>query len=111
MRCATFVNELSSRLWPMSQLIEKLSEVSSLVKQLGSRVNELNSENEQLKTQLADALQKLKQQEVQITDLSEKQKLITLAKSLPSDDSRKDVKLKINDMVREIDKCIALLNS
>lgn len=95
----------------MSQLIEKLSEVTTLVKQLGGRVNELTSENEQLKTQLADALQKLKQQEDQISDLSEKQKLITLAKSLPSDESRKDVKLKINDMVREIDKCIALLNS
>lgn len=91
--------------------MEKLSEVSDNVNRLGNRVTELTSENEALKTQLADALHQLEQKNRQLTDLSEKQKLLMLAKSLPSDESRKDVKLKINDMVREIDKCIALLNS
>lgn len=95
----------------MSQLMEKLAEVSDNVQRLGSRVTELSSENEALKTQLADVLQQLEQKKSQVTDLSEKQKLLMLARSLPSDESRKDVKLKINDMVREIDKCIALLNS
>lgn len=78
---------------------------------MGNRLSALAEENEQLKTQLADALQQLSQKESQINELGEKQKLMMLAKSLPSDESRKDVKLKINDMVREIDKCIALLNS
>ncbi len=95
----------------MSQLMEKLAEVSDNIQRLGSRVTELSSENEALKAQLADVLQQLEQKKSQVTDLSEKQKLLMLARSLPSDESRKDVKLKINDMVREIDKCIALLNS
>lgn len=95
----------------MSNLMEKLSVFNAQVEQLGNRLSALAEENEQLKTQLADALQQLSQKESQINELGEKQKLMMLAKSLPSDESRKDVKLKINDMVREIDKCIALLNS
>lgn len=95
----------------MSQLMEKLAQVSDQIESLGSRLTELTSENEQLKTQLADALHQLNHKERRLTELGEKQKLIMLARSLPSDESRKDVKLKINDMVREIDKCIALLNS
>lgn len=91
--------------------MEHLSEIYAQVKTLGDQVAELKQENRQLETQLADALQQLSQKGSQITDLEEKQKLITLAKSLPEGESRKDVKLKINDMVREIDKCIALLNS
>lgn len=95
----------------MSHLMEQLSEIYAQIKTLGDQVDGLKQENEQLKTQLADSLQQLHQKGSQITDLEEKQKLITLAKSLPEGESRKDVKLKINDMVREIDKCIALLNS
>ncbi len=95
----------------MSQLMEKLAEVSDNIQRLGNRTTELTSENEALKTQLADALQQLEHKNRQLTELGEKQKLLMLARSLPTDESRKDVKLKINDMVREIDKCIALLNS
>lgn len=95
----------------MSQLMKKLAEVTDNVKRLGTRVTELSSENEALKTQLADTLQQLEQNKHQLSELGEKQKLIMLARSLPTDESRKDVKLKINDMVREIDKCISLLNS
>jgi len=95
----------------MSQLMEKLAEVTRQIELMGDRLTELTSENEELKTQLASSLQQLKHKESQLDELGEKQKLIMLAKSLPSDEGRKDVKLKINDMVREIDKCIALLNS
>lgn len=95
----------------MSHLMEQLSEIYTQVKTLGGQVAELKRENNQLKAQLAEALQQMHQKEGQISDLEEKRKLITLAKSLPDGESRKDVKLKINDMVREIDKCISLLNS
>ncbi len=95
----------------MSQLMDKLTVISDQVESLGGRLTELIGENEALKTQLADALHQVEQRNREISDLSERQKLLMLAKSLPSDESRKDVKLKINEMVREIDKCIALLNS
>lgn len=95
----------------MSHMMEQLSKIYTQIKNLGGQVTELKQENEHLKTQLADALQQMHRKDGQINDLEEKQKLITLAKSLPEGESRKDVKLKINDMVREIDKCISLLKS
>ena len=59
-----------------------------------------------------DALNvKLQEQEKQIVELQDKVKLINISKSVDVD--KEDVKAtrsKINEYVREIDKCIALLN-
>ena len=59
-----------------------------------------------------DALNKmLQEQEEQIVALKDKVKLMNISKSV--DRTKEDVKatrLKINEYVREIDKCIALLN-
>jgi len=95
----------------MSQVLEQLTEVINKVEKLGSRYAEASKENEQLLSEIAQLKSQLRQKDNEISDLLEKQNLIKMAKALPSDESRKDVKLKINDMVREIDKCIALLNS
>ena len=54
----------------------------------------------------------LESKEKEILDLQEKIKLMNISKS--GDASKKEVKetrLKINEYVREIDKCIALLNN
>ena len=47
-----------------------------------------------------------------ISDLNENVKMLKLASQIDGNEvgSTKDVKLMINEMVREIDKCIALLN-
>jgi hypothetical protein len=46
-----------------------------------------------------------------IEELEEKNQQLTLAKSLLADgESAQDARIKINRIVREIDKCIALLN-
>jgi hypothetical protein len=47
-----------------------------------------------------------------IKELEEKISIIKLAKATGSEDGEKntEVKLKINEMVREIDKCLSLLN-
>jgi len=53
----------------------------------------------------------LKLKEIEILNLQEKVKLMNISKSV--DTSKQEVKetrLKINEYVREIDKCIALLN-
>ena len=53
----------------------------------------------------------LKSKENEISELQEKIKLMNISKSV--DTSKQEVKetrLKINEYVREIDKCIALLN-
>ena len=45
-------------------------------------------------------------------ELSEKNKVLKLAKSLSGKQGKStDIKLKINELIREIDKCIAQVNS
>ena len=58
-----------------------------------------------------DFVESLKLKEIEILNLQEKVKLMNISKSV--DTSKQEVKetrLKINEYVREIDKCIALLN-
>lgn len=53
----------------------------------------------------------IEQQKAEIESFNEKIKMLKMAKSLEGGSSGdKDMKLKINELVREIDKCIALLN-
>ena len=58
-----------------------------------------------------DLIVKLQQQEEKIVALHEKIKLMNISKSVDTDkNDLKATRLKINEYVREIDKCIALLN-
>jgi len=63
----------------------------------------LAAENQTLKTQNEKLMQK-------VNELEEKLKTLKLAKSLNKEEKRTEVKLKINELVREIDHCIGLLN-
>lgn len=64
---------------------------------------QLLKENENLKKEL-------KQKETEVASSQEKYTNLKLAKGIASDESTHDAKIKINRIVREIDKCIALLN-
>jgi len=69
------------------------------------------ADNEQLKQQVAELSQMfhLKDQELKV--LESKYHSLKLAKTLSSSsEDAKNVKNQVNRMVREIDKCIALLN-
>ena len=58
-----------------------------------------------------DFVVSLKLKEVEILNLQEKVKLMNISKSVDASKQEvKETKLKINEYVREIDKCIALLN-
>ena len=53
----------------------------------------------------------LKLKEIEILNLQEKVKLMNISKSVDASKQEvKETRLKINEYVREIDKCIALLN-
>jgi predicted RNase H-like nuclease (RuvC/YqgF family) len=75
----------------VSQSIEENSVLNEKIKSLSSEKSELLAINNELKEQI---------------------KMLKLAKQLDGEklEENKDVKLMINEMVREIDKCIGLLN-
>ena len=58
-----------------------------------------------------DFVASLKLKEIEILNLQEKVKFMNISKSVDASKQEvKETKLKINEYVREIDKCIALLN-
>ncbi|MDP7567982.1 MAG: hypothetical protein QF383_06285 [Flavobacteriales bacterium] len=90
----TIINNIELK---VGKLIEKSN-------QLTAEKNSLRQNNDALNAQLQE-------KEKQIVALQDKVKLMNISKSV--DTTKEDVKatrLKINEYVREIDKCIALLN-
>ena len=64
----------------------------------------LLDDNEQMRKRFVTLSNELK-------DLEEKHRILKLAKSVAvTDEKTLDIKTKINDFVREIDKCIAILS-
>ena len=81
--------------------IRKLIEHHNLLRvQNTGFINEIS----ELKLANSDQKQKIKQ-------LEENIKILKLAKTLENKEGNVDAKLKINELVREIDKCIGLLNT
>ena len=71
----------------------------------------VKQENLILQKENNDFVASLKLKEIEISNLQEKVKLMNISKSVDvSKQGVKETKLKINEYVREIDKCIALLN-
>ncbi|MCB0821956.1 MAG: hypothetical protein KDC09_04620 [Bacteroidales bacterium] len=94
----------------MSEALTKIQGIKKEIKALISKQAELNTEIETLKQ-----VQKTLKGEVEghlktIENLIEKNKTLELAKSLKQGEGNRDVKKRIDEMVREIDKCIELLN-
>jgi uncharacterized coiled-coil DUF342 family protein len=80
----------------VKRLIEKHNEIKENLRQYQNEIQELKTIN--------DLHQKT------IDELKNKIKLLKIAKSTEAKEGAVDAKLKINEMVREIDKCIGLLN-
>lgn len=72
---------------------------------------DLKQENKHLKLKLQEIEVKLEQSEKENQELNKKLQTSDLANTfLASEKGNKDAKNKINQIVREIDNCIALLN-
>lgn len=91
------------------------SEISSKIKQkiqvLVFTYERIKQEHELLKAQKAELENKLKAKEQAFQELEERYSRLKLAKAVEASDAEvHEAKIKVNRMVREIDKCIALLN-
>ncbi|MDI3527783.1 MAG: hypothetical protein PWR03_1966 [Tenuifilum sp.] len=71
----------------------------------------VRQENDQLKAQVAELEAKLKDKDNACAELEERYTRLKLAKALKSGElDVHEAKIKVNRIVREIDRCIALLN-
>jgi len=92
-----------------SSIIESLQ---SKVEKLIIQHNKAKEDIKQLKEENISLQGKLTYTKVQAKELSDNNKVLKLAKSLSGKEGKStDIKLKINELIREIDKCIAQVNS
>lgn len=89
-----------------------VEEINQKVQKIISEKNALIDDNAALKEKITSLESTLQHEKRALEELEQKYKVLKLAKSLEGEKSEQgtDLKLKINEMVREIDKCIALLN-
>ncbi len=88
----------------LDALHAKIEKLIHLHRSLSEQNNNLIAEKQELSV-------KIKNQEQEIKQLNENYKVLKIAKSMAGEtETNSDAKLKINELVREIDKCIGLLN-
>ncbi len=75
------------------------------------RLKEQQDENVRLKMQNEDLQKSVQQKQSMIDELEQKNQKLSLVKGITADgEDTQEAKVQINRIVREIDKCIALLN-
>jgi phage shock protein A len=88
----------------LDQVLDRTQKLVDLSKALQEHNDLLNLENQSIKVALETSENKRK-------ELEEKLRVLKLAKSLDGTSEKTlDIKQKINEFVREIDKCIVLLS-
>ena len=88
-----------------------INNIEVKVGKLIAKYDQLNAEKLDLQRNNNTLNVRLQEKESQIAALQDKVKLMNISKSVDaSKEEVKSTRLKINEYVREIDKCIALLN-
>lgn len=94
----------------MSSVAEQLDGVMQKTARLIELCNALQEENELLKLENQQTKTALEAAKREHTALDEKLRVLKLAKSIEGTSEKTlDIKQKINEFVREIDKCVVLL--
>lgn len=92
---------------PMNEII---AEIRNHVATLLEERTALRARLQQQEEKVSATREALEAKDARIAQLEEAQKTLKLAKSLSGAGENTEAKLKINELVREIDKCIALLH-
>jgi cell division septum initiation protein DivIVA len=95
----------------MEKTTELIDGIYAKVKLLITNINSQKQENQKLKDEIAALKNSVEDHKKTIVELKEKNRNIIIAKAVKPGEGSNDVKVKINDLVREIDKCIGLLNN
>lgn len=95
----------------MSEILEHIGQVHKRAEKLIHLHRLLLEENNRLKADNKKLAETVAQQSRELNDLGERLKVIRVARQVSgSDQNSRDLKLKINEYIREIDRCLALIN-
>ena len=95
----------------MSVIAEIIDTLENKIEKLFARMASLEKINQDLKTELTNTTTIIQNQSREIDSLKKEYEALKIANSLlGSEENKRDTKLKINSLIREIDYCIAQLS-
>jgi chromosome segregation ATPase len=95
----------------MSVIAEIIDTLENKIEKLFTKIKSLEKNNQDLKIELTKAATMIQNQSQEIEMLKKQYETLKIANTLlGSDDNKRDTKLKINSLIREIDYCIAQLS-
>lgn len=95
----------------MSDIAEIIDSVENRVEKLFMKINSLETNSIALRTELQEAASLIQKQTDEISTLKSECESLKMANSLlGGEENKRDTKLKINSLIREIDYCIAQLS-
>ncbi len=95
----------------MSEMVEIVDSLENRLSKLIGKMQHLETVVEELKQELKHSTQTIQKQASEMEGLKKQYETLKIANSLlGSDENKRDTKLKINSLIREIDYCIAQLS-
>ena len=95
----------------MSEIVEIIDTLESRLQKLFNKIDHLEQTSAQLREELLKATKIMQQQSADMDVLKKQYESLKITNSLlGSDENKRDTKLKINSLIREIDYCIAQLS-
>nr|WP_294776842.1 hypothetical protein [uncultured Flavobacterium sp.] len=95
----------------MSEIAEIIDSVENRIQKLFMKIDSLEQNSIALRTELQEAASLIQKQTDEIKTLKSECESLKMANSLlGGEENKRDTKLKINSLIREIDYCIAQLS-
>jgi restriction endonuclease S subunit len=95
----------------MSEIVEIIDTLEAKLKKLLNKIDQLEQTSLKLNQELQKSTILIENQSQEIETLKKNYETLKIANSLlGSEDNKRDTKLKINSLIREIDYCIAQLS-
>jgi chromosome segregation ATPase len=95
----------------MSVIAEIIDTLENKIEKLFLKINSLEKKSQDLKIELTNSVAIIQTQSQEIDALKKQYETLKLANALlGSEENKRDTKLKINSLIREIDYCIAQLS-
>jgi chromosome segregation ATPase len=95
----------------MSEMVEIVDSLENRLSKLISKMQSLEATVQELKQELKNSTTTIQKQAADMEGLKKQYETLKIANSLlGSDENKRDTKLKINSLIREIDYCIAQLS-
>lgn len=94
----------------MQNVNQIVSDIELKINRIINRLDATDAENRKLSLDLGEKLQTIEMLQARVRLLEEENKILKIARTITTGTDTSDTKKQIDQLVREIDTCISLLN-